>query len=248
MERGPEHESDFQMLPDSSLPCVWMQAGVLTYRLCDRGYDCEHCPLDTALRGIEPATAVMPLATAAPPAPWVIRDDRRYDLAGGWVADAADGHLRWGIDGFAAGLLDRITSVVLPVAGAVLERGRTACWVADDGELLPLRSPLSGTVIRTNQAAQRDPTLVMTSPYEAGWLVEVRSSQPLGELPGLLSPESRRGAAVRQLTKLRRAAGRRLGVEPGVGPTAADGGERLTDLRRILGTRRYHRLLLTILR
>lgn len=30
--------------------CVWMRAGVVTYKLCDRDFDCEHCPLDAALR------------------------------------------------------------------------------------------------------------------------------------------------------------------------------------------------------
>lgn len=37
-----------------SLPCIWMSAGLLSYRLCDREYDCEHCPLDAALRGAPP--------------------------------------------------------------------------------------------------------------------------------------------------------------------------------------------------
>ena len=32
--------------------CVWMDAGVLAYKLCDRGFDCSHCPLDAALRGL----------------------------------------------------------------------------------------------------------------------------------------------------------------------------------------------------
>jgi hypothetical protein len=33
-----------------------------------------------------------------------------------------------------------------------------------------------------------------------------------------------------------------------VGPTAADGGVRLTDLRRMLGTHRYHRVIRAVLR
>lgn len=37
------------------LKCIWMLAGVLTYRLCDRQYDCEHCPLDAALRETAPS-------------------------------------------------------------------------------------------------------------------------------------------------------------------------------------------------
>lgn len=35
--------------------CVWMDAGVLTFKLCDRDFDCEHCPLDAALHGTSPA-------------------------------------------------------------------------------------------------------------------------------------------------------------------------------------------------
>ncbi len=30
--------------------CVWMLAGVLSYRLCNRAFECDRCPLDRALR------------------------------------------------------------------------------------------------------------------------------------------------------------------------------------------------------
>jgi hypothetical protein len=40
------------MLPKTPGPaCVWMRAGVIRFWLCDRNFDCEHCPLDAALRG-----------------------------------------------------------------------------------------------------------------------------------------------------------------------------------------------------
>ena len=35
----------------AELPCVWVSAGVLSYRPCDREYECEGCPLYLALRG-----------------------------------------------------------------------------------------------------------------------------------------------------------------------------------------------------
>lgn len=34
----------------SPLKCVWMLAGVVDYKLCDRDYECEQCPFDRALR------------------------------------------------------------------------------------------------------------------------------------------------------------------------------------------------------
>ncbi|HYW69484.1 MAG TPA: hypothetical protein VE961_00530 [Pyrinomonadaceae bacterium] len=41
--------SSSTLRPAPSLYCVWMDAGVVNYKLCDRSYDCERCPLDQAL-------------------------------------------------------------------------------------------------------------------------------------------------------------------------------------------------------
>ena len=40
-----------QIITTQSAPtyCVWMDAGVVNYKLCDRGFDCDRCPLDQAL-------------------------------------------------------------------------------------------------------------------------------------------------------------------------------------------------------
>jgi glycine cleavage system H protein len=249
MEQKPGHEGEIPVLPESSLPCVWMIAGLLTYRLCDRRYECERCPLDAAIRGVELASPPADAAKAAaiPPA-WGIREGLRYHPAYGWVETVDEVRLRWGIDGLMARLYDRITSVVLPAPATELTQGQIACWLLDDGELVPLRSPVSGKVTRTNQAVQRDPGLVMTSPYQEGWLVELRATAAPAAQPGLCPAAERLESAARQMAKLNRAALSRMHGDPRVGPTAADGGERLTGIRRMLGTRRYHRLIQAVLR
>lgn len=38
--------------------CIWMDAGVLTFKLCDRDFDCAHCPLNAALKGSTTPDAV----------------------------------------------------------------------------------------------------------------------------------------------------------------------------------------------
>jgi len=225
-----------------------MSAGLLTYRLCDRGYECDRCPLDAGIRGVELAPKASAAEATSVPAAWGIRDDRRYHPAYGWVAGSDEGLLRWGIDGLSALLFDRLSSVVLPAIATELEQGQIACWLVDDGELVPLRAPVSGRVIRTNQAVQRAPGLVTASPYEDGWLAEVRGTADLEAQPELCAAAERRESAARQMANLRRATLRAMHEDPVVGPTAADGGERLMDMRRMLGTRRYHRLVLSILR
>ena len=38
-------------LTAAPLKCVWMLAGNVDYKLCDREYDCDECPFDLAIRG-----------------------------------------------------------------------------------------------------------------------------------------------------------------------------------------------------
>jgi glycine cleavage system H lipoate-binding protein len=246
MESRDEERGTYRVLPDRAQPCVWMVAGVLSYRLCDRDYDCEHCPLDAAIHGGAPAAAdPVPAAAAVEPA-WGIRDGLRYHPVYGWVAESDPGRLRWGIDALTARLLDHLTEVILPAAGTHIAQGKVACWAIDDGELVPLRSPVSGRVARGNQLVGRDPAVVIHAPYDEGWLVEVEGGE--GAEAGLCGPEERRAEAARQMKRFHRAAMGYLHTNDVVGPTAHDGGERLQDLRRVLGRARYHRLVFSLLR
>lgn len=36
--------------PPGALPCVWMSAGLVSFKLCDREGECEGCPFDRAMR------------------------------------------------------------------------------------------------------------------------------------------------------------------------------------------------------
>jgi glycine cleavage system H protein len=240
------------VLPDDALPCVWMTAGLLTYRLCDRGYECERCPLDAAIRGVElkaPVAADDAGAIPAPGAtPWGIRDDRRYHRSCAWLQLVDDSRFRWGLDGVGAGLLDRLSSVVLPAAGTKLLQGEAACWLVDEGELIPIKAPVTATVLRTNPAVQKAPGLVASSPYDDGWLAELRVPAGVASAAGLCDAAARRDGAARQMARLRQVALRYLRHDPRVGATLADGGQRITNLRGLLGTRRYHRLVLALLR
>ena len=61
-------------------PCLWMAAGVINYRLCDRQFDCDRCPLDAALRGdtqpMTPSQARRPAAESGRDEDHRAADDR----------------------------------------------------------------------------------------------------------------------------------------------------------------------------
>jgi glycine cleavage system H protein len=252
MERRPGSEGGFPVLPENALPCVWMTAGLLAYRLCDRAYECERCPLDAAIRGVELKSPAIAAAVETLPepeaAPWGIRDDRRYHRSCTWLKPVDEGRLRWGLDGMGARLLDRLTSVVLPAAGTRLLQGEAACWLVDDGELIPIMAPVTATVVRTNPSVQKSPGLVTSSPYDDGWFAELRTPNGAGTLTGLCDAAARTEGAARQMARLQQVALRFLRHDPRVGATLADGGQPITNLRGLLGTRRYHRLVLALLR
>jgi len=243
MNGKPDESTPF--LPVDALPCVWMTAGLVAYHLCDRGFNCDDCPLDLALRGR--AGPVDGQAADQCGTSFEFPSDRRYHQCHLWVSPVEGPHLRCGIDVFAARLLDRVSSVVFPTVHSRLERGRPACWVTDEGTPIPLQSPVEGTVLSVNGKVQQDPSLIGRSPYDEGWLFEVRCETDPESQPDLLPAERMRKRTERELKRLHGEVRRHLSANEGVGHTLADGGEPVTDLRRILGVKRYHRLVQRIL-
>lgn len=236
-------------LPESALPCVWMSAGLLSYRLCDRELDCENCALDAALRGTD---RQRPAGHDAALLNWAFPEDRRYHRGHLWAMVLGGGAVRCGLDAFAAELLEHAKSVVLPATGSHLQQGVTACWLGAESDLIPLCAPVSGTVVSGNVLVQSAPELLADAPYGEGWLMDVDCRVPAHEHDSLLTGSQMREQSDRQLAEFRKRAGVMMnqmshGKRGDVGPTLADGGERLVDLRRILGADRYRRLVATFL-
>lgn len=229
------------------LPCVWMTAGLLAWRLCDREYDCERCPLDAALAGehAPPAEAARETLRRGR---LEFPGDRLYCASHGWVQRREDARLRLGPDALVGRLLDRISAVVLPAPGNHTVRGQPLCWLVDDGVPVPLASPLSGAVLGANAGLRIDPSLVVRSPYEDGWLLEL-AADPDRERPPLAlsrSADQRRTTAA-QLRDLRRRGARLVRRPRHTGPTLCDGGLPVRGLRSRLGTPAYHRLVRRLL-
>lgn len=42
------------------LPCVWMSAGLVAFKLCDREGECEGCPFDRAMQGARRPEPLVP--------------------------------------------------------------------------------------------------------------------------------------------------------------------------------------------
>jgi len=225
-----------------------MSAGVISYKLCDRGYDCEHCPLDAALRGT--------LArTPAPVAPHLERrtdadlfpQDRLYTDGHLWVQSASHDDQRvWrvGQDAFAAALVGCAVAVAWAEEGASLVRGLRLCDIdLGMGEPLTLNAPLSGRLLRTNEGLARDPRLAVTEPYGDGWIAEIQGLDA-GSILGLRTAPDARESSRSEVFLFRRALALRLLLDPPAHAwNTGEGADPLSDLRQVLGGPRYVELV-----
>jgi glycine cleavage system H lipoate-binding protein len=223
-----------------------MSAGLVTYKLCDRAFDCEHCPLDLALSGTGRETDRRDGAGAVE-----FPDDLAYTPGHTWLRPAggeASARFRFGIDALAALLVGRTAGFRCDADGRLVAAGETLGTLDVDAGGLALAAPIAGRVRRGNVALVEDPALASREPYERGWLVELAAERP-EDAALLLRSEAAREQAALDLRHFRRRIALELLADPDdVGPTLADGGERLTDLRRILGADAYLRLLRDLVR
>jgi glycine cleavage system H protein len=228
-----------------------MRAGVLSYRLCDRAFDCEHCLLDKALHGGESAsTAAWTPGEWGPSGYRLFPQDRHFSPSHTWALLMGSTSVRLGIDALVAWLLAEATAIELPAVGARLERGEVAATLFAKGGKLTIPAPLSGEVSGHNEAAQGCPELVVSAPYGAGWLVDmaVEPSRKNKQFTQLLCGPDMEKLSRSHLHGFHRRTDDLLAARPArVGATMADGGKALTDPRAMLGPARYLKLVQELL-
>lgn len=230
--------------------CVWMDAGVLTYRLCDRGFDCEHCPLHAALRcemrpeGAEAHHAAGRLGAGAD-----FPSDRLYSRGHAWVKALEGGwaRVRVGIDGLASSLFGEVGGVRRASESGEFPRGRPLCAIEGEGGGVAIGAPVAGRVARWNDAVLADASRLVDDPYGAGWIAEltrVSERAPSGLLDaGQMARQSRFDGR-----RFRRQVAMALLAETGTAGRASLGTDAGADLRRVLGAERYMALVRELVR
>ena len=159
-------------------PCVWMSAHVLEYRLCDRDFQCQTCPLHAALAGASLAPAPnKPRGTENHRVSFPA--DRLYTAGHTWVStpDPGSGRARIGLDAFAAALIGRPRRLRRALGSTSVERGEPVCEFDLEEGALPIGAPIDGRVRAWNRGLTDTIDAVTTDPYGEGWLAEVETAQ-----------------------------------------------------------------------
>jgi len=97
----------------------------------------------------------------------------RYTKEHEWVKVVSETVVRVGITDYAQSALGDIVYLSLPAVGTSLAAGQTCGEVESTKSVSDIYAPLDGVVKVINDAAVAEPSVINSSPYEAGWLMEL---------------------------------------------------------------------------
>ena len=105
-----------------------------------------------------------------------------------WAKPEGD-KVRVGISDYAQDQLGDIVFVELPQLGSRHAKGEQFGTIESVKAVSELYMPLGGEVLSINKVLEESPELVNKQPYESGWIIEIKPSDP-GELKGLMSRDA----------------------------------------------------------
>lgn len=98
-------------------------------------------------------------------------DELYYDRREHIWARVEDGGARVGLDSFGACSAGTVAYIKLLPPGRQVQKGRPFGSMEAGKYVGPLRAPVSGTIVETNQEVLDNPKLVNVDHYEKGWFV-----------------------------------------------------------------------------
>ena len=111
--------------------------------------------------------------------------DLKYMKSHEW-ARCEDDIVDVGVSDYAQAEIQDVVYVELPEVGTTLEQHKTFGVIESVKAAFDLYSPVSGEVVEINEELEDTPELVNEAPYDGGWMVKIRISDP-SELEGLMS-------------------------------------------------------------
>jgi glycine cleavage system H protein len=254
----------YQLVPKKELKCVWMTAGLLTYKLCKYNLQCEKCPLDWELRNLSLSLPLDP--TSFLPTPHQEKEKSRegvleedlslLDIRGSlfyhpghtWIKVEKADVVRVGLDCFLRRIVGKVNVIVLPLPGRRCRRGENLCSIIQEEGILDIVCPVSGSILSVNQKLKDQPNLISKDPLGDGFLLTLKPKNLQRDQKYLFFGETALSWYQKELERLKVAVVSELRGQERVGMTMQDGGIDLRDIKTFVDPERYIQLVSTFLR
>ena len=257
------------IIPENESHCVWMDAGLVNYKLCTCSFECDSCPFDKVMRDqhqtFEEQAAMQSEHVSsdhrmvddgnsagadhierflAPLQSLTFPEDRIYFSNHTWMKSMHDGSFRMGIDEFLARLIYPITGVATVHAPSHIGRGEPYAWLMRDSMTYAVRNNEKGIAAQINTKLMEHPASVTNDPYNEGWLLSVTCSA--------MSPSTLKFFTAQEFKEFIRDETEELSLEMkknkrSIGTTMFDGGVRIENIEKFIGEKRYNKLLLRLM-
>jgi glycine cleavage system H protein len=120
---------------------------------------------------------VAPIAKEGKTETMQVPAELKYTQSDEWVRVEGD-VATIGITDYAQHELGEVVYLELPDAGTTLTQGVAFGVVESVKAVSDLNSPVSGEVLESNTPLPDEPSIINDSPYENGWLIKVKLSDP----------------------------------------------------------------------
>jgi glycine cleavage system H protein len=104
-------------------------------------------------------------------------DDLRYHPEHDWARVAGE-QATFGITWYAQDALGEVVFFDPPAVGTTLTKDAAYAEVESVKAVSDVIAPLSGEIVEINESLSENPAMINEEPYDAGWLVKVRLSDP----------------------------------------------------------------------
>ncbi len=115
--------------------------------------------------------------------------DLSYTEEHEYLRPGKDGTVEIGITDYAQGELGDVVYVELPKVGAKFSKHDVFGTIEAVKAVSELFAPIAGEVVAINQRLDKEPALVNSDPYGAGWMIKVKPSNA-SDVGGLMKSDA----------------------------------------------------------
>lgn len=112
----------------------------------------------------------------------------KYTADHEWIRVEGD-EIVVGVTEFAQGELGDVVFIELETEGETLSKGDTFGTIEAVKTVSDLYMPVDGEVVKVNSALEDTPELVNSEPFEGGWMIRIKLSDP-SQLDDLMSSDA----------------------------------------------------------
>lgn len=117
-----------------------------------------------------------------------LRDNLKYTESHEWIKIDGD-KAKIGITDHAQSELTDVVFVEFPDVGKEIKKGEELCVVESVKSVSEIYAPVSGEIIKVNKKLEDEPETINKSPYDDGWLVEIKIKDK-AEINSLIDADS----------------------------------------------------------